>query len=365
LEKRKLGRTNLSVGVIGFGAMWLPSLEVKDAVGLVQQALELHINYFDTARNYKDSEEKLGLALQGKRDNCIIATKTGSKTKRESLKDLRQSLQRLKTDRIDILQLHGIDDEVTLRKAIGTDGALQTCKTAKKRGLIDFTGISSHRPNILVEAIQTGEFDTVLVPLNVLTPQATEELLPVAEDHDVGIVVMKPFAFKVANIMTWQYHPSLSFFSNEPELESLLGEDDYSRVRSALGFVLSQEISTIIPGFKNVEEVELAVKAEKELGRLGAEEKRFSQFKLEDDYCRDCGLCLPCPQELNIPAILRFYDLYRIYKLDAWAQKLYNCLEVKAESCNDCSVCVPKCPYGIPINTRLQEIAEIFTKYQE
>ena len=363
METRKLGRTNLNVGVIGFGAMWLPGLKVKDAGDIVQRALELKINYFDTARNYGDSEEKLGLALEGKRDKCVIATKTGSKTRKESLEDLKRSLQRLKTNRIDILQLHGIDNSATLRKAMGEDGALQTCKRAKKKGLIDFIGISSHRPNILVEAIKTGEFDTVLVPLNILTPQATEELLPAAKDHDVGVVVMKPFAFKVANMMTWQYHPSLSFFSDEPELESFLGEDNYSRVRSALGFVLSQEVATVIPGFKNPQEVEQAVKAEKELRKLTPEKREVQPFKLEDDYCRDCGLCLSCPQKLNIPAIMRFYDLYHGYKLKAWAQKLYNGLEVKAESCNDCAVCVPKCPHGILINTRMREISEVFTKH--
>lgn len=361
LEKRRLGKTNLSVSVIGFGAMWLPSLGVEDAIGLVQEAFELGINYFDTARNYKDSEEKLGLALEDRRDRCIIATKTGSKTKRESLKDLSQSLERLKTDRIDILQLHGIDDETTLRKAIGTDGVLQTCKEAKKREIINFIGISSHRPNILVEAIRTSEFDTVLVPLNILTPQATEELLPVAREYDVGVIVMKPLAFKIANMMTWTYNPSLSFFSEEPELKTILGEDNYSRVRKALGFILSQKISTVIPGFKNAEEVELAIKAEKELSKLGKKEKQLPQFKLKDDYCRDCGLCLPCPQKLNIPAILRFYDLYCIYKLEAWARKLYNSLEVKAEKCNNCGICTPKCPYRIPIHTRLKEISEIFT----
>jgi predicted aldo/keto reductase-like oxidoreductase len=361
LEKRRLGKTNLVASVVGFGAMWLPGLEVEDAVGLVQRALELGINYFDTARNYQDSEEKLGLALQGKRDDCIIATKTGSKTKMESLKDLGQSLEKLKTDRIDILQLHGIDDKSTLRKATRADGVLQTCKEARNKGLIDFIGISSHRPNVLVEAIKTGEFDTILVPLNILTPQATDELLPVAKEHDVGVAVMKPFAFKIANMMTWSYKPSLSFFSEEPELRDALGEDNYSRVRNALGFVISKDISTVVPGFKGIGEVELAVKAEKELARLGTEEKQFLRFEPKGDYCRDCGLCLPCPQKLNVPAILRFYDLYRMYKLEDWARKLYNALEVKAEDCNNCGVCAPKCPYGIPIDARLKEISEILT----
>lgn len=362
MEKRRLGRTSLEVSVIGFGAMWLPKLEAEEAVSLVQKAFDLGTNYFDTARNYGDSEEKLGLALQDIRDDCIIATKTGNKTKKESSKDISKSLQKLRTDRIDALQLHGIDDEITLSKAVGKDGVLQTCKEARRKGQINFIGISSHRPNILVKAIKTGEFDTVLVPLNILTPQATEELLPVAKEHDVGVVVMKPFAFKIANIMTWRYNPSPSFFSEEPELKAFLGEDNYLRVRNALDFIISQDISTIIPGFKSIEEVEKAVKAEKEIRKLKPKESQFSLFNLEERYCRDCGLCLPCPQKVNIPAILRFYDLYRMCKLQTWAKKLYTGLEVKAENCNDCGACEPKCPYEIPIHTRLKEISEKFSK---
>ncbi|MDH5481430.1 MAG: aldo/keto reductase [Candidatus Bathyarchaeota archaeon] len=360
MEKRKLGRTNLNVSVIGFGAMWLPGLKTEEAASLVQHAYELGINYFDTARNYGDSEEKLGLALQNIKDGRVIATKIGSRTKKESSKHIKESLQKLKTDKIDILQLHGIDDETTLKKAIGTDGVLQTCKKAKKEGLIDFIGISSHRPNILVKAIATGEFDAVLVPLNIMTPQATEELLPVAKKQDVGVVIMKPFAFKVANMMTWRYKPSLSFFSEEPELRAFLGEDNHSKVRNALGFIISQDISTIIPGFKSVQEVELAIKAEEELSKPEPREKTFPFVELEEKYCRDCGLCLPCPQKLNIPAMLRFYDLYRMYKLKSWAQKLYSGLNVKAEICDSCGDCESKCPYEIPIHIKLKEISEIF-----
>ena len=164
MQKRRLGRTNLQVSIVGFGGTWISELPRPEAVRVVQKAFELGINYFDTARWDGDSEEKLGAALKDVRDQCVIATKTGSRTKKESLEDFKSSLKLLQTDHVDIIQLHGIDDEKTLAKAMGPDGALQTCKEAQKEGLADFIGITGHKPRVLTKAIKTGEFDTVLGP---------------------------------------------------------------------------------------------------------------------------------------------------------------------------------------------------------
>src|SRR5665648_44690 len=196
LDKRRLGRTNLQVSVVGFGGTWISELCTDEAVKVVRHAFDLGINYFDTARLDGDSEEKIGAALQTVRGQCVIATKTGSRTKQESLEDFKSSLKRLKTDRLDIIQLHGIDDEKNLTKAMGTEGSLQTCKEARKQGLVDFIGITRHKPRVLVKAVETGEFDTVLVPLNVVTRQALEDLLPAAKTHEVGVIVMKPLSAK-------------------------------------------------------------------------------------------------------------------------------------------------------------------------
>ena len=191
---------------------------------------------------------KIGVALEDVRDECVLATKTGSRTKRESLVDVQNSLKRLRTDHLDIIQLHGIDDEKTLAKAMGADGSLQTCKEAQKEGLADFIGITGHKPRVLAKAIQTGEFDTVLVPLNVVTRQALEELLPVAKSLDVGVVAMKPLSAKTSNLITCLYQPSLSLVSQEPELKALLGETSDEQVTNALRYVLGQDVATVIPG---------------------------------------------------------------------------------------------------------------------
>jgi uncharacterized protein len=358
LDKRRLGRTDLQVSQVGFGGTWIAELTAQDAISVVRCAFDLGINYFDTAKLDGDSEEKIGIALQDVRDKCVIATKTGSRPKRESLDDFQSSLKRLRTDWIDIIQLHGIDDEKTLTKAMGADGSLETCKEARREGLVDFIGITGHKPRVLAKAVETCEFDTVLVPFNIVTRQALEELLPVAKAHDVGVVVMKPLSAKTSNLITCLYQPSLSLVSDEPDLKDLLGVTADEQVNNALRYVLSQDVSVVIPGLKSICEVETAAKIGQEYKGLTPEEVERFNFELTERSCRDCGLCLPCPEKINIPAILRFYAFYETYDLKEWAKKLYSGLDTKADKCTRCGDCEPKCPYQVPISNKLKQVQQ-------
>jgi predicted aldo/keto reductase-like oxidoreductase len=355
LQKRRLGRTNLHASIVGFGGTWISEITMEEAKKVVRRAFDLGINYFDTAKLDGDSEEKIGAALEPVRDKAIIATKTGSRTKRESLKDFESSLRRLKTDKLDIIQLHGIDDEKTLTKATGSNGSLQTCKEARTKGLVDFIGITSHKPQILVKAIKTNEFDTVLVPLNVVTRQALEELIPTAKKHDVGVVAMKPLSAKTSKLITCLYHPSLSLLSDEPELKTLLGQDKNTMATTALRYVLAQDITATIPGLRSIQEVETAVKTGNNYTGLTKDEKKRFSAQLGWDHCRDCGQCMPCPQNIDIAAALRFHTLYASYGLRNWAKKLYSGLEVKADKCTECGECTTKCPYQLPIIEKLRK----------
>jgi predicted aldo/keto reductase-like oxidoreductase len=355
LQKRRFGRTGLQVSIVGFGGTWISQLSMDEAVKVVRRAFELGINYFDTAKLDGDSEEKIGAALQDVRDECILATKTASRTKSESLADFKSSLQRLKMDRLDLIQLHGIDDEKTLGKAMGPSGSLEMCKKARSEGLVDYIGLTSHKPHVLIKAIETNEFDTVLVPLNVVTRQALEELIPLAKELDIGVAIMKPLSAKTSKLVTCLYTPSLSLLSGEPELESFLGEDKMLMVRSALGFVLAQDVSVVVTGLKSIEEVETAAKVGEDYRELTEDEKERFTVQFDGEYCRDCGLCLPCPQNLDIAAILRFHTLYVTYGLKKWAKKLYGGLEVGVENCTKCGECELKCPYKLPVISMLQK----------
>ena len=256
---------------------------------------------------------------------------------------------------MDLIQLHGIDDEKTLRKAIGSGGSLEMCKKARSEGLVDYIGITSHKPLLLIKALETNEFDTILVPLNVVTQQALEELIPLAKELGIGVAIMKPLSAKTSKLVTCLYKPSLSLLSDEPELKSLLGENTSSMVRNALNFVLSQDVSVVVTGLKSIEEVETAVQVGNEYKKLTRAEKNHFSIQFYGKHCRDCGLCLPCPQNIDIAAVLRFHTLSATYGLKNWAKKLYNGLEVNVNKCTECGECEPKCPYNLPILSMLKD----------
>jgi predicted aldo/keto reductase-like oxidoreductase len=128
-------------------------------------------------------------------------------------------------------------------------------------------------------------------------------------------------------------------------------------VHSLLRYNLSKDIASTVTGLRSVFEVKIATEVGTNYqGLTPIEQKRFS-FKL-GTYCRDCGLCMPCPEKINIPAILRFNSFYSVYKLKKWARKLYTGLEIKPDKCLHCGECQQKCPYNLPIEQMLKETHE-------
>jgi len=351
MQKRRLGRTNLEASIIGFGGWPIAHLKKEEGIKVVRSAFELGINYFDTARGYWDSEEKIGPALEDVRDGCILASKTHLYTKKGAEAYLRQSLHNLRTDRIDIIQLHGVIGE-TLEKAMGPEGAMEALKEARSRGEIDFIGVTSHYPSTLIKAITTGEFDVILVPLNVATRHAADDLIPLARKLDVGVAIMKPFGGD-------------NFIQQCPEFGSLLGTNKSEMARRALRFILAHDVTTVVPGLGSIEEVEAAANVGEEPEGLTMKSENIFQTNFEEPYCRNCGtldvcnLCQPCPEILNIPAVLRFYECYRRYGMREWAREQYRRLITKVDGCSKCGECEQRCPYNLPIMNMLQEAEKI------
>jgi len=352
LEKRRLGRTNLSISVVGFGGIPIIEASRKAAARTVRRAFELGINYFDTARAYGDSEEKIGEALHDVRDQVVLATKTHQKTKEEAARaGLKHSLRNLRTDRIDLVQLHGIDDVKTLESALALDGSLAALKEAKSAGTIGHIGITGHRPYVLAKALRTNEFDTVLVPLNLVTREATEELIPLAKQLDVGVVIMKPFGGIDLN-----YTERDSRAPNPKAFDKIFGEQGVEKARRALRFVLAHDVATAVPGLRSPREVEHAVAVAERFHELTEREKeqyRFGQMPPEP-FCRECGLCVPCPEGINIPAVLRFEKYANLYKLPEYAKEQYQRLNTKADGCTRCGECVEKCPYRLDVISMIE-----------
>jgi len=353
VQKRRLGRTGLMVSQVGFGAYPISRLELPQAVQVARRAYELGVNYYDTARMYGDSEEKLGAALHDVRDDVILATKCHLRTAREARVLLKQSLRKLRTNVVDLVQLHGMgdlfNDEAAVKQVMGPDGAFEALKEARRMGQVHFLGISGHRPKLLVKAIDTGEFDQILVSMNLFTRYPYEELLSHAAKNDVGVVIMKPFG-------------GLGFIADTPEFHRLFGTSLAEKARRALRFLLAHDVATIVPGLSSVEETELAVHVGESFKGLTAEEEQL--YRLKEDLltgqCRECTLCLPCPELIDIPGVLRLIYLAETFGLKDWAGKSYRGLPFKAQDCTRCGVCEPRCPYGLPIIAMLQHAEDAF-----
>ncbi|NPV27945.1 MAG: aldo/keto reductase [Firmicutes bacterium] len=328
MEYRNLGKTGVKVSVIGFGGIPIQRVDSSTARQILNRALDQGINFIDTARGYTDSEDKIGLVLRERRDECVIATKSMARTAEAMERDIELSCRNLQTDYIDLYQLHNIKDEATIKKVMAPDGALAALKKARQAGKIRYIGITSHRPGALIQAIKTGEFDTVQFPFNPVEREAEQTLLAVAREWRVGTIVMKPLAGGA--------------FRNS---------------QLALRWVLNQPITTAIPGMDSTEQVEMNAGVgdkpepltEEETQRLANETKEMGER-----FCRRCEYCLPCPASIDIPTMFLLDGYYTRYGLQTWARTRYRGLPAGIGDCLDCGECEEKCPYQLPIREMLQ-----------
>ena len=188
MKMKKLGRTGLMVTENSFGALPIQRIDQKSAVELLHMAYDAGINYYDTARAYTDSEEKLGAAFHDRRSSIVISTKSQGKTKQQVLDDLDTSLKNLRTDYVDILQLHNI---ASLPDPQDPDGIHAALEEARKQGKCRFIGITSHRRPVAEAAAKSGLYDTVQFPVSHISPQEDIDLIDLCGKLDVGFIAMK------------------------------------------------------------------------------------------------------------------------------------------------------------------------------
>ena len=190
LKKRRLGRTNLMVTELGLGAMDTP--QAKEGGETLQVALNLGMNFVDTAREYKDSEYLIGEVIRARVDkDFYVATKTFSRTRDGCQYEVDRSLKVLGVDKVDLYQLHDVSSLEAWEQVMHEGGALEGLQIARVRGLIDYIGISSHSIEVLEKAVTCGEFDTVMLEYSAFYRE-TESLIPLAKEADVGVIVMRP-----------------------------------------------------------------------------------------------------------------------------------------------------------------------------
>jgi len=328
MKYKYLGKTGFKVSIIGFGGIPIQRVDKEYGKEMIYKAMELGINFIDTARAYRTSEEIIGYALKGIRDKWIVATKSMARDKETMKKDIETSLKNLQTDVIDLYQIHLVKTKEDLNKILSEDGALAALKEAKKEGKIKEIGITGHNKDILLEAIETGEFSTIQFPYNLVETQG-EELFKKAYDMDLGTIAMKPFA---GGAIT----------------DSNL----------ALRFILeNQYITCAIPGMDTVEQVIENAQIGFNPIPLNSQEKEQIREIIENlgqNFCRRCGYCIPCPQGIDIPTVFILEGYYLRYELKDWAIERYNNMPVKPDVCLECGICEKKCPYSLPIRDMLK-----------
>lgn len=331
MQYRQLGKTGLKVSVVGFGGIPVQRITAAEATAVVERALDLGINFFDTARAYTDSEEKLGRVLAGRREEAVIATKSMARTGEAMAGDIEKSLATLGVEYIDLYQLHNVKDEESLQKVLGPGGALEALQEAKARGTVRHIGITGHIKEILIKALKSGQLETVQFPFNAVETDGAEELFNLARDLGVGVIAMKPLAGGALR-----------------------------DAGAALRFILAHPVTTAIPGMDSREQVEANAAVGANPAPLTGEEKEAflaAAEKLGSTFCRRCEYCRPCPQGIDIPMVFLLDGYYTRYNLQDWARERYGAMAVKAGSCQECGECEEKCPYGLPIRRMLAEAA--------
>ena len=318
METIRLGRTDLMVSKTAFGALPIQRISKEDAVRLVRRAYDAGINYFDTANAYTDSEEKLGEARHGVRQNVVISTKSGGKDKKTVQAHIEESLRRLQTDYIDLFQFH---NPAELPDINDPDGPFAAALEARQKGYIRHIGITNHRLKVAHAAIESGNFETLQFPFCYLATEKDLELVALCREHDMGFIAMKGLSGGLLN-------------------------------NAEACYAFMQEHPTVVPiwGVQHEWELDQWLELTERNPRLTPELQAVidrDRRELAGNFCRSCGYCLPCTAGIDIPQAARMMQLlgrspYRPYMSDEWYAKMH-----KIEECVHCDACKSRCPYGL------------------
>ena len=245
------------------------------------------MNFIDTARSYRESEELVGKAVHKRRGEFYLATKARTRREDQIMEELENSLGFLKTDRIDLYQIHFVNSTEDLEDVLSGGGALSVLKKIREKGVIDHIGITGHDPGLLLKAAKTGEFDTVQGALSYIEkPQSALDLIDFCSKNDIGFIVQKPLAGgAIVN------------------------------AKSALKWILQHPVSTVIPGMVLKDQaIENAAVADEDYSLTAGEinELEMNIVDMDKDFCRRCYYCHPvCPENIRIGVILEFFGKAR------------------------------------------------------
>ena len=333
MEYRVLGKTGLKISRLGFGGIPIQRIDAEGTKALMHQMKEAGINYIDTARGYTVSEEYLGYALEGIREHFVIATKSMARTKEAMAADIEISLKNLRTNYIDLYQVHN-PSPAQLEQVMAPGGALEALQEAKQAGKIGHIGLTAHSLDVFKTALELDWVETFMFPYNIVETQG-EKLIAKCAEKNIGFVDMKPLAGGAIEDATL-----------------------------ALRYICANDaVTVVIPGMAEEKELEQNMAAVNNTAPLTPEEKAaFLEVRnqLGTNFCRRCNYCQPCSVGINISGCFLFDGYLQRYGLGDWAKGRYATLPVKASACIGCGACEDRCPYNLPIRDMLKKVAERF-----
>ena len=335
MDYKVLGKTGLKISRLGFGGIPIQKITAEGTRVLIEKLLAEGVNYIDTARGYTVSEEYLGFALEGVREHFVLATKSMARSKEAMAQDIDISLRNLRTDYIDLYQVHNPSAK-DLEQVMAPDGALEALMEAKEQGKIGHIGITLHSVDLFRQAVDLPWVETIMFPYNIVETQG-EELIAKCLEKNIGFICMKPLAG---------------------------GAIEDASV--ALRYIVSNPaVTVVIPGMAEVKEIEQNVSATADTTPLSAaEQEKVAAIRtfLGTNFCRRCNYCAPCTAGINISAIFLFEGYYSRYDLKEWALNRYSQLPKKASDCIECGVCESRCPYNLSIRQMLKKTVEVMGK---
>ena len=336
MVKVTLGSTGITVNKNGFGALPIQRISSEASAHLLRKAYEAGIDFYDTARFYTDSEEKIGEALSDVRDNIYIATKTAAQNSEDFWKDLATSLKNLKTDYIDIYQFH---NPSFCPQPGGEDGLYDAALKAKEQGKIRHISITNHRLTVAHQAIDSGLYETLQFPFSYLAGEQEMELVQKCREKNMGFIAMKGMA-------------------------GGLIQDGIT----AAAWMDTQEGVVPIWGVQRESELDQFLKCIREGAELTKERLETiekDRKELCGEFCRGCGYCMPCPAGIEINQCARMSLMLRRAPAAAWLTESWQQKMHQIENCLHCGHCMSKCPYGLNTPELLQANYEDYWKVLE
>lgn len=322
----RLGKTGLMVTQTAFGALPVQRVDLDDAVSLLRSAYEQGITFFDTARGYSDSEEKIGAALADVREDIVIATKSPAKQRDQLFRDVDTSLAKLRTDYIDVLQFH---NPGFVPRPGGNDGLYDGLLELKEQGLVRHIGITNHKGAIAKEAVESGLYATLQFPLSYLSSEADFALVELCRKQDVGFIAMKALS---GGLIT----------------------------DAAASFAYLRQYENVVPiwGIQRQEELDefIALDAQPPVLNDAIHQRIVAdREQLSGSFCRGCGYCMPCPVDIPISMAARMSLLLQRAPYQQFLSEQWQANMERIQDCIDCGQCRRACPYELDTPQLLRE----------